>query len=87
MTEQKSLESGQLKKDKAKSNFYSGYADGVVGLAEGSTNGNAFNWKYKFNLKIGNKTVKVDFDDWMFLQEKKLSYKHSKSKKIWNYIR
>ena len=59
-----------IKKDKAKSNFYSGYADGVVGLAEGSTNGNAFNWKYKFNLKIGDKTVKVDFDDWMFLQEK-----------------
>ena len=26
-------------------------------------------WKYKFNLKIGNKTVKVDFDDWMFLVE------------------
>ena len=81
-TEQKSLESGQLKKIKPKVIFILGYADGVVGLAEGSTNGNAFNWKYKFNLKIGNKTVKVDFDDWMFLQEKNYLINIAKVKKF-----
>ena len=31
--------------------------------------GNAFNWKYGFKLKVGNSTLNVKFDDWMFLQE------------------
>jgi hypothetical protein len=52
-------------------NYYTGFADGVIGIASGSTSGNAFNWKYKFNLSIGNSKFKVDFDDWMFLQDEK----------------
>lgn len=58
-----------INKDIKKTNYYSGFADGVIGLANGSTSGNAFNWKYKFKLKVGNKFYNVDFDDWMFLQE------------------
>ena len=34
------------------------------------TSGNAFNWKYTFDLPIGSKKIKVNFDDWMFLQDK-----------------
>jgi len=51
-------------------NFYTGFADGVIGKASGSTSGNAFNWKYTFDLPIGSKKIKVNFDDWMFLQDK-----------------
>jgi len=48
---------------------YEGRADGVVGMAGGAAYGNAFNWRYTFDLKVGDGTWRVDFDDWMFLQE------------------
>lgn len=47
---------------------YEGTADGVVGIAQGEARGNAFNWTYTFDLKVGDGTWRVDFDDWMFLQ-------------------
>ena len=47
---------------------YEGSAAGVVGRASGAAYGNAFNWKYTFDLKVGDGTWRVDFDDWMFLQ-------------------
>ena len=59
----------KLTKDQNNPNHYFGYADGVIGTASGSVNGNAFNWKYGFKLKVGNSTLNVKFDDWMFLQE------------------
>jgi hypothetical protein len=55
---------------KKSENFYTGFADGVIGTASGSTSGNAFNWKYTFDLPIGKTKLKVNFDDWMFLQDK-----------------
>ena len=51
-------------------NKYSGTASDVVGEATGVAMGNALNWKYKLNLKVGEGTILVNFDDWMFLQEK-----------------
>lgn len=59
----------KLTKDQNNPNHYSGYADGVIGTASGSVSGNAFNWKYGFKLKVGDSTLNVKFDDWMFLQE------------------
>ncbi len=47
---------------------YVGKTDNAVGDAAGHLSGNAFNWKYDFNLKVGDGTWKVNFDDWMFLQ-------------------
>lgn len=47
---------------------YVGYTDNVIGKAVGYTAGNSFNWRYKFNLKVGDSVWKVAFDDWMFLQ-------------------
>lgn len=49
-------------------NGYEGSADGVVGTAIGSAYGNALNWQYHFDLAIGERTLNVHFDDWMFLQ-------------------
>ena len=59
----------KIEKDKTNSNAYSGYAEGVIGIASGYVSGNAFNWKYAFRLQVGKNKFKVKFDDWMFLQE------------------
>lgn len=47
---------------------YVGHADGVIGMAEGQAYGNAFNWRYRFALKVGDDRWAVAFDDWLFLQ-------------------
>jgi len=47
---------------------YTGTTANVIGEATGKRAGNAFNWKYVFNLKVGDDYWKVRFDDWMFLQ-------------------
>ncbi|MEC8265826.1 MAG: DUF3833 domain-containing protein [Pseudomonadota bacterium] len=62
-------------------NKYSGEASDVVGKAEGISSGNALNWKYKLNLKVKDSTIKVDFDDWMFLQEKGILINRAEVKK------
>lgn len=49
--------------------YYEGTAGDVVGMASGSSAGNAFNWKYQMDLPIGDSTWRVKFDDWLFLQE------------------
>jgi hypothetical protein len=48
---------------------YEGRADDVVGTATGAAFGNALNWRYEMNLKAGDRTWRVSFNDWMFLQE------------------
>jgi hypothetical protein len=47
---------------------YEGTAEGVVGIAKGQIAGNAFYWTYTFDLKMKDRTLRVKFDDWMFLQ-------------------
>ena len=49
-------------------NSYVGRADDVIGLAHGEVRGNALNWRYDMNLKVGESLWRVHFDDWMFLQ-------------------
>lgn len=48
--------------------LYEGRADDVVGIAKGVARGKALNWSYDLMLKVGDNTIKVRFDDWMFLQ-------------------
>lgn len=47
---------------------YEGQADDVLGTAIGSQYGNALNWSYDMDLRVGDGTWRVRFDDWMFLQ-------------------
>ena len=49
--------------------FYRGTAGDVPDYAEGQVVGNAFNWKYKVDLKVGDSVWNVGFDDWMYLLE------------------
>ena len=62
-------------------NLYSGTASDVVGEAKGISEGNALNWKYKLNLKVGDSTILVDFDDWMFLQDRNILMNRAEVKK------
>ena len=48
---------------------YEGEADGVIGTAKGRAYGNALNWRYDFDLKVGDSSWRVTFDDWLFLME------------------
>ena len=48
---------------------YRGTAGDVPGYATGEVSGNAFNWRYKVDLKVGDDTWKVGFDDWMYLMD------------------
>ena len=66
-------------------NRYSGTADDVVGSALGISSGNALNWKYRLNLKVKDSTVKVDFDDWMFLQNENILINRAEVKK-WGIV-
>ncbi len=47
---------------------YEGQADDVIGAARGEAYGNALNWRYDMDLKVGDGTLRVHFNDWMFLQ-------------------
>lgn len=49
-------------------NLYEGRADGVLGVARGERAGNAMNWRYDFDLRLRDRSLRVHFDDWMLLQ-------------------
>lgn len=53
---------------RAEPQVYVGHAADVVGQARGLAAGNALNWRYEMDLKVGDGTWRVSFDDWMFLQ-------------------
>ncbi len=48
--------------------LYEGEAKDVIGVATGLGYGNAFNWTYRYDLKVGDDSWRVTFDDWLFLQ-------------------
>ena len=47
---------------------YEGRAGDVIGVAQGEAYGNALNWRYDMDLKVGDGIIRVHFNDWMFLQ-------------------
>lgn len=47
---------------------YEGRAADVIGVAKGESYGNALHWNYYLDLKLDDDTLKVHFDDWMYLQ-------------------
>lgn len=47
---------------------WEGTAPGVIGIATGSERGDTFNWRYRIDLPVRKGTMRVDFDDWMWLQ-------------------
>ena len=52
---------------------YTGRADDVVGEAKGQESGNAFRWNYTLRLPVDGKEYDVQFDDWMFLVDERVT--------------
>ncbi|WP_299046608.1 DUF3833 domain-containing protein [uncultured Tateyamaria sp.] len=46
---------------------WAGTAPGVIGTATGQETGDTFNWQYKIDLPVPDGTLRVTFDDWMWL--------------------
>ena len=46
---------------------YEGRAGDILGVATGSVDGNAVNWRYKMDLEVNGRTFRITFDDWMWL--------------------
>lgn len=44
-----------------------GSAPGVIGTATGQERGDTFNWRYEIDLPTSDGTLRVTFDDWMWL--------------------
>lgn len=44
-----------------------GTAPGVIGAATGEERGDTFNWQYTIDLPVPDGTLRVRFDDWMWL--------------------
>lgn len=45
---------------------WTGTAADVVGQAEGTTSGSAFQWRYTLKLPVRGSVYEVQFDDWMY---------------------
>ena len=61
---------------------YEGRAGDVVGTATGVAYGNALNWRYDMNLKVGDGTWRVHFNDWMFLQPNRVMINRARVSKF-----
>ncbi|MCB1888205.1 MAG: DUF3833 domain-containing protein [Rhodocyclaceae bacterium] len=61
---------------------YEGRADDVVGVATGHAAGNALHWRYVLALPVGERTVEVVFDDWMFLVDERVMLNRSEMRKF-----
>ena len=46
---------------------WTGTAPGVLGTASGIERGDTFNWTYRIDLPVPDGTLRVGFDDWMWL--------------------
>ena len=46
---------------------YEASTENVIGIGKGKISGNAFHWKYIFELPLFGKTIRVKFDDRMYL--------------------
>lgn len=53
--------------EKTGEDTWKGTAPGVLGIATGREIGDTFNWTYRIDLPVRKGTMRVDFDDWMWL--------------------
>lgn len=61
---------------------YSGRADDVIGTATGTAAGAVLNWQYDLELPYNDSTIRVHFDDWMYLQKDQVLINRAKVSKF-----
>ena len=52
---------------------YEGEAADVIGIASGQIGGNALNWVYDIDLAIGDSSLRVKFNDWIYQQDENVA--------------
>jgi hypothetical protein len=62
--------------------IYVGSAGDVVGIAEGQTKGNAFNWRYTLALPVDGSILNVQMDDWMYLMNDRVMLNKARMTKL-----
>lgn len=54
----------------------------MIGHAIGEISGPALHWRYRMNLKVKDRCIKVDFDDWMYLMPDQVLINRAEVKKF-----
>ncbi|MBT3939865.1 MAG: DUF3833 family protein [Pelagibacterales bacterium] len=67
---------------KTENDTYEGRTENVVGIAKGYTRGNVFYWKYSFELPLYGRKTKVNFKDYMYLQDNNVIINKAKMSKF-----
>lgn len=63
-------------------NDYEGTAPDIIGVAHGHADGNAYEMHYTADVKRGDGTVRLDFDDWLFRQSDNVVLNNSRASKF-----
>ncbi|MGC6386257.1 DUF3833 domain-containing protein [Ewingella sp. S1.OA.A_B6] len=61
---------------------YTGTAGDIIGTATGKSAGNAFNWNYVMDVKSGDSTYRLTFDDWIYQQDEQHLFNATSLKKF-----
>lgn len=61
---------------------FTGTAADVIGMASGRAGGNALRWTYVLSLDVDGRNYHVDFDDWMYLQDRDVMLNRSTMSKF-----
>ena len=67
------VQTRQWQINKIDDHHYEGIADDVVGKAKGFSYGPAFKFEYVLLVPVKGKTIKITFDDWIFMQDEKVA--------------
>lgn len=57
--------------NRLKDGTYEGTAGDIHGIARGRSVGNAFNWRYAMDVKTDKRTIRLNFDDWIYQQDER----------------
>ncbi len=63
-------------------NDYEGTAGDVIGISHGHFDGNAYEMHYTADVKNGDSTIRMDFDDWLFRQSEAVVLNNSRASKL-----
>ena len=76
------VQNRQWKINKINEHNYEGIAGDVVGKAKGFSYGPAFKFEYVLLVPVKGKEMKITFDDWIFMQDKKVAINRAKMTKF-----
>ena len=76
------VQNRQWQINKIDEHHYEGTAGDVVGTAKGFSYGPAFKFEYVLLVPFKGRKIKITFDDWIFMQDKKVAINKAKMTKF-----